>query len=573
MSGSRPRRHRTPRARAKLLLGAAAAACAALTIGALVPVFASAHPGGPAGMRGASVSTSAYLAGRHRRGRGGTPTPTPAPAPPPANADPNPNCTLVVPPAPLSAAGLATPYRFVASDPRAGACHEANTDQSAFVEAAILDPATGRVSVYHPLVIDEGTQPAVAPVRPTLPRGAVVGVWFGFQANDLTLRHRHLRRGFMTLRYRASDGCVNGTPGSPFGQFAYCGAPQFFTAANAAIRAGKLAVPALGTGKDGQPCPTTRDFGVVDQDQSDNLPTEYLATSDGRTAQFSAANRAALPGATVLTNASDNGLVDNKLDPVLGCRPPTAPDLSAGGAPSPALALNELQAAADQRAPVALVPPNDPMAQVNGATNIAKTNLYRAGVDQRPVNRATDTGAAYCTNLATVAVPRLALDETLTSAAPSPDPGVAADLHGFLVARLNDSWGNLGCPALTGAATPADAAAKANPATPANPADAAAKANPATPAVAPTPTPAATPAAAAPTAPAAASPPGTDPAAAATATASGPAGVAGASPASVGGTGSAGVATDPAAGTAAGAAAAARIPASAAQTTSPSTAP
>jgi hypothetical protein len=52
-------------------------------------------------------------------------------------------------------------------------------------------------------VVDDGTQPAIPPVRPALPRGAVVAVWFGFQANDLTLRHRHVRRGLLDLRYRA----------------------------------------------------------------------------------------------------------------------------------------------------------------------------------------------------------------------------------------------------------------------------------------------------------------------------------------------------------------------------------
>ena len=394
----------------------------------------------------------------------------------------------------MSAIGLATPYRFVATDPGAGACHEANADQSAFVEAAILDPATGRLSVYHPLVIDDGTQPAIAPVRPSLPRGAVVGVWFGYQADVLTLRQRHIRRGAMRLRYPAGNGCVNGTPDSPFGQFAYCNAPQFFSAANAAIRARKLAIPALGTGKDGKPCPTTRDFTVVDQDQSDNLPGSYLATADGRIAQFSTANQKALHDATVLNNASDNGLVDDLLDPALGCHPATAPDLSAGGAPSPALALNELQAAAHQAPPVALVPLNDPMTlDNNGKFSVAKTNLYRAGVDMPRINPATETGALYCTDMANLTVPRLQLDAKLTAAVPSPDTGVAADLHGFLVARLDASWTNLGCPALTKIATPEASAAGTAAATtattiPATPAAVAAAVVPADPTTAATPT-------------------------------------------------------------------------------------
>ena len=49
-----------------------------------------------------------------------------------------------------------------------------------------------------------------------------------------------------------ADNCVNGLDGSDFGQFAYCNAPQFFTAVNAAIQAGKINVPALGMANDGQ---------------------------------------------------------------------------------------------------------------------------------------------------------------------------------------------------------------------------------------------------------------------------------------------------------------------------------
>jgi len=242
----------------------------------------------------------------------------------------------------------------------------------------------------------------------------------------------------------------------PFGQFAYCNAPAFFTAAKAAVRAGQLRVPALGTARDGQPCPTTRDFSVVDQDQSDNLDTKYLALADGRTAQSSPANQAQLSGATVLTNASDNGLLDRFIDPALGCQPFTAPDLSGGNTPTPALALNELQAAADQDAPVALVPPNDPMAQINGQNSTAKTNLYRAGVDMAPVT-AADTGAAYCTNLGKIASTRLALDQQLLTNATSPDPAAGATLFDFLTQRLTASWTNLNCQGLIGQGPPPSA--------------------------------------------------------------------------------------------------------------------
>lgn len=346
--------------------------------------------------------------------------------------DPNPNCTLIVPDAPLTAQGLATPYQLVATNRRKGPCREANDNQSAFVEATIINPATGALSIYRPLVIDRGTQPAAPPVVPKLAPGSVVGVWFGFQGNTLTLGG-------------ASAGCVNGLPGSPFGQFAYCGAPEFFRAANAAIGAGKLKVPPVGMARDGQPCPSTRDFSVVDQDQSDNLTTRYLALRNGRTAQDTPANIAALPVRTVLKNASDNGLLTGFINPALGCTAFTAPDITAGGAPAPSLALNELQAAATKTTPMALIPPNDPMAQVNGRPSVAKVNLYRAGVNQPPLNPGVDTARNYCRDLATVAPARLRLDRVLTIGAPSPDAAAAKNLFGFLTQRLKAAFTDLAC--------------------------------------------------------------------------------------------------------------------------------
>ena len=49
-----------------------------------------------------------------------------------------------------------------------------------------FDTATGKVSVYNPLVIDKGTQPGAAPVVPQLTATSVVGLWFGFNGNNLT---------------------------------------------------------------------------------------------------------------------------------------------------------------------------------------------------------------------------------------------------------------------------------------------------------------------------------------------------------------------------------------------------
>ena len=105
-----------------------------------------------------------------------------------SDAAPNPNCTLIVPANALSAEGLATPFQLTATDPAAGDCHEANKDQSAFVQAAVLDPATGQVAIYNPLVLDQGATPAMPPVIPTLPANAIVALWFGYNGDTLTLR-------------------------------------------------------------------------------------------------------------------------------------------------------------------------------------------------------------------------------------------------------------------------------------------------------------------------------------------------------------------------------------------------
>jgi hypothetical protein len=346
---------------------------------------------------------------------------------------PNPDCTLTVPADPLSARGLATPYTLAATDPRKGRCHESNGVQSAFVQATVIDTDTGAVSVYDPLVVDAGSRPAVAPVVPALPAHAVVGIWFGFNGNVLTLAGQ-----------RAAGSCVNGAPGQPFGQFAYCNAPAFFRAAEAAERAGRLTVPALGTAKDGKPCPTTRDFGLVDQDQSDNVTTEYLVTSRGRTAQKTRANQASLH-ATSLLNGSDNLLLTKFVDPALGCTPWSAPDLADPGGKLTSLALDELQAARYQAAPIALVPLNDPMAAGGSRHDHTRADLYRAGVDQPPVAGTADGDpAAYCASLASVGAQRIRLDRRFTTGAPSPQQG--QNLFDFLTQRLAASLTALNCP-------------------------------------------------------------------------------------------------------------------------------
>jgi hypothetical protein len=356
------------------------------------------------------------------------------------------SCDIVVPANPLSAVGLATPWQLTGPDgmtPQASGCTMANSaNLGAFVQATILNPATGALSVYEPLVITQGTTPAAAPVVPALPRRAIVTIDVGFNGTNLT--QVGATRGAL-----AQGRCVDGLGGSIFGQVSFCNGAAFFPAAFRARAQGRLTVPAAGTSpKTGEPCPTVRDFTVVDQDPSDNVTTTYLVTASGQTAQLNPANQAALPGATQIINGSDNKLLSAFLDPALGCTPFMAPDLSMGGTPNDSQALNELSAAADQAAPVALVPENDEMVLVNGNFSVAKTNLYRSELGQPLISAATnaaDSPQNFCQNMVNVQTPELSADQTLLATGSSPVPAIGSNLLTFMANRLSMSFANLDC--------------------------------------------------------------------------------------------------------------------------------
>jgi hypothetical protein len=355
-------------------------------------------------------------------------------------------CDIIVPANPLSAAGLATPYQLTGAGGMTAAASGCDTLNSAnlgaFVQATILDPATGALSVYSPLVITQGTTPAEAPVVPTLPANAIVTIDFGFNGTDLT-------QVGATPGALQQGNCVNGLGGSIFGQVSFCNGTQFFQAVATAEAAGLLVVPSAGISpKTGQACPTTRNFNLIDQDQSDNVTTTYLLTAGGQTAQFNAANVAALPGATDIVNGSDNKLLAAFIDPTLGCTPLQAPDLSQGGTPGPSQALNEISAAASQAAPIALVPENDEMVLVNNAFSVAKTNLYRSNVGQAPIsaaNNAVDSPALYCQNMVNIQTPFLNTNQALLATDTSPVAAVGDNLLTFMANRLAMSFTNLNC--------------------------------------------------------------------------------------------------------------------------------
>ena len=276
------------------------------------------------------------------------------------------NCTLTVPANPLSAQGLATPWQL------GDGCSMANAGtEGAFVEATILAP-NGQVQVYNPLVITAGTTAAATPAAPTIARGSQVIIDVGFNGTNLVLEGRGARQG----------NCVDALGQSVIGQVSACNAVNFYNLANSEIARGTLKVPPAGTSLDGQPCLTTRSFAVVDQDQSDNVITTYLINGNGQTAQNTAANAAAIAGATTLVNGSDDKLLAAFLDPANGCTPFTATDTTDPAGTSGSQALNELSARVNQQGTIAVVPPNDEMTLVNSAFSVAKTNVYRSLVDQ-----------------------------------------------------------------------------------------------------------------------------------------------------------------------------------------------
>jgi hypothetical protein len=377
-----------------------------------------------------------------------TPCPSPSPsasatAPPPAA---NVNCDIIVPAKPLTARGLSTPWQLTGPDgqsPGVSGCTEANAASlGAFVQATILNRSTGALSVYEPLVITQGTTPAVAPVVPKLPRNSIVTIDVGFNGTDLTqvgATRRALRQG----------SCVDGLHGSVFGQVSFCNGTRFFRVARRLEARGKLVVPSAGTSTvNGKPCPTTRDFSIVDQDPSDNVTTTYLLIPSGQTAQNNARNTSALPGATQISNGSDNALLDVFVDPALRCKPLEAPDLSAGGAMGTSQALDELSAARSQAAPVALVPENDEMVLVNNQFSPAKTNLYRSSVGQPALSRANnavDSPAKFCQNMVNIQSVFLNDNEAALTPGSSPVPAVGDNLFTFMANRLSMSFDNLSC--------------------------------------------------------------------------------------------------------------------------------
>lgn len=360
------------------------------------------------------------------------------------------DCFLEVPNDPLNT-GLFQPW-FVSTNPISTVnCSQTVHGTEVFVEATIVDTQTGKLFVYNPLVIDKGTQPAVPPFTGTLPSHNQVIINVGANGNSVTLIQPD---GVNSLQI---GKCVNGLPGGTiFGQVAYCNAVSFYTTVNSLIGAGTLVVPPLQNTLLGDVCPTTRSFGIVDNDPSDNVVTQYLLTSDGKIAQDTPANRQALNVTRVIGNGSDNRLLANFIDIAVGCAIYSAPDLINGTIPRLSNALNEIQA--NLNSPVdpatALVPSNDEMVLNNGVQCLQKLNLYRQGVNQPVVDILSDQlNINFCNGMKDFGVPFLILHQTEFQNFNSPD-ATGNNLLNFLCNRFFNSWNNLKCQALVNITSP-----------------------------------------------------------------------------------------------------------------------
>jgi hypothetical protein len=377
---------------------------------------------------------------------------------PAASASTAVDCDLIVPADPLSARGLATPYQLTGVDgatPAQSGCRMTNAVKlGAFVQATILDPTTGALSVYDPLVITRGTRPAVKPTVPPIPPNAVVTIDFGFNGRNLDL----VGATSTTLEAAA---CVSGEPGSAFGQVSFCNGVAFFRAVQRDERDRLLTVPTPGTsGKiaasggaagTGRACPVTRNFEVAaDQASTDDVTTEYLLNPlTGQTAQDTTSNAGNISGATLLFSRSNDSLLDQFIDPALGCTPLQAPDLADNDQPASSQALDEILAGAYQPKIAALMPESDATVRgPGGALDAAKTDLYRRELGQPPIGAqgsAASDPAAFCQNLVDIQTPFLAANRALLAAGQSPATAVGDSLLTYLAARLAASFGNLGC--------------------------------------------------------------------------------------------------------------------------------
>jgi len=316
---------------------------------------------------------------------------------------------------------------------------------SRFVHAVILNTDNGAVAIYNPLVITAGTTPEVAPVPVTFtPNNHIVGIWMGSNSNTLTL----------TNQVGITNGiCVSGTPTSPFGQFAFCNVQNFWKAMENVRALGLLAVPPIGIGPDGAPCPTIRDYFVVDMDPDDGVPTTYLVTANGNVIQKTL-NNMKLNIQGEIANDGDHRLVSSFVQAATGCQGWLVQDLADPGVKRSALPMNVLQSVYFQPMPVEVLPNNDPMTTTNGQPDMAKLNLYRKGIYQPQINNLIEADpVVFCKNYVNITAPRLRILSTVLKNTVSP-AGAGMNLFDFMKARCSTTYAAVNCAVLIGIPDP-----------------------------------------------------------------------------------------------------------------------
>jgi hypothetical protein len=334
-------------------------------------------------------------------------------------------CNIVLPNNPFTSIGLSTPYIY-------NNCDQTIQEQASFAEAVILNKKTGELRIYTPLIINNGSQPLFDPVVPNITINDIVGIWFGSNSQTIVLDN-------------PDPTCINGLPNDPFGQVAACNAINFFKTAYKMVSSNKLYIPDPGFNVYGKKCYTTRNFQVIDMDQSDNVLSEYIVYNN-KVAQFSDSNILKLdPKYTkILKNGSDNRLLNIYILPALGCKSFMAPDISNNNTLRPAQVLNELQANIYTTHDIALIPLGNPMVLSNGVENMDKTNLFRSIVGQPLINNTMNASTSkYCEKIIKIGVPSLLLDQPFTLISNSPNEN--EKLFYFMMKRLQNSLQNLNC--------------------------------------------------------------------------------------------------------------------------------
>ena len=321
----------------------------------------------------------------------------------------------------------------------------------AFAQATILDPATGKLSVYDPLVITKGSTPAVQPSVPTIPADAIVTVDFGFNGTGLFqvgATPNALSQGQLHERL----------PGSIFGQVSFCNGANFFNAAFQDEREGKLKVPCGASAampplmapseparlpghpqlRHGRPGPSRQ--------RDHRVPAEPGDRPDGAGHRSNADN---LQGSTLLLNGSDNTLLDAvhrpgpRPHPVRGAGPGQqrpADQLEGAGraAFAPRTSRNRGPGAGERRDGAERQRP------VRPGQGRPVPRGSRAGADQCANDR-TSSPANYCQNIVNIQTPFLAANQALLATGQAPVAGVGDNLLTFLANRLLMSFTNLAC--------------------------------------------------------------------------------------------------------------------------------